>query len=84
LSLGITEGLTQITSLLAAPLFLVLLAYLSGKALHLFSYQSSKKRHQLDGTKELLQLLVISELLGTRLRESANTNASPSTEDQEA
>jgi hypothetical protein len=84
LSFGITEGLTQVTTLLAVPLVLVLLAYLSGKALHLFSRQASKSRRQRGDTEELLQLLVISELLGTRLRESANPNVSPSTEDQEA
>jgi flagellar basal body-associated protein FliL len=84
LSLGIAEGLTQVTTLLAVLLVLVLLAYLSGKALHLFSHQSSKNRHQRDDPQELLQFLIISELLGTHLREPANTNLSPSTVDQEA
>lgn len=84
MSVGITEGLTQISALVAAPLLLILLVYFSGKVFHAFSHPSSKKKRERDGTEELLRLLVLSELLDARRHESDSLNDFPSTEDQEA
>jgi len=81
--LSITENLTQLSALLAIPLILVILFYFAGRAIRLFSHQSSKSRHDQDGTEELLQLLVLSELLSARSLESADMKASTSNDEKE-
>jgi hypothetical protein len=81
--LGITEDLTQLSALAAAPLLLILLVYFSGKVLHAFSHSSSKKKHERNGTEELLQLLVLSELLDARHRQLGSLNGLTSSNDQE-
>ena len=83
LSVLVTDSLSQLGGLIAAPILVILLVYFFAKVIRTFSRASSSKNHERDGTDELLQLLLLSELLNTRYHES-DPKANSSADDKEA
>jgi hypothetical protein len=81
---GITESLTQLFVLAAAPLLLILIVYFSAKVLRASLHLSSGRKPERDGIEELLQLLLVSELVDSHRNQTGSTSNSSLAKDQEA